>query len=171
MSGNVKFPPLYTLSVLLLLLGCAQGSNPKVAENHLQKGFRFADDHEWAKALGAFHKATVADPASTLAWANHGTALLNLGRPREAIKSYMRARELNPKDPYVYCSLGSACQALGQFEEALIHLDQALLADPLFAPAMANKAKALSHLGQEEEAKILYERAFKLDPTLRSHFR
>lgn len=158
------------LVFMLTAWGCAGPGISKDAGDSLENGLEFAKDHDWNRALVEFAKATQEQPMSALAWANHGTALLNTGKAEQAIKSYEKAKSLNKDDPYIYCSLGSACQALGRFEEALTHLDDALATDPAYAPAMANKARALEKLGRPREAAVYYQKAFELDPKLRRHF-
>ena len=156
--------------ILFFLLGCSQIPEKKNAQAEMEAGHALADDHDWAGALKHFERATQKDPGLSVAWSNHGTALLNLGRPEEAMKSYSRARRLDPENPYIYCSMASAGHALGQPQEALRHADQALKVDPGYAPALANKAKALEALGKTEEARRLYQEAFRLKPELKRHF-
>jgi len=139
--------------------------------NELKTGLEYAEQHNFIKALKHFAEAIQQDSSSSLAWANHGTALLNLGRPDEAIKSYERARKLNGQDPYIHCSLASAHIELKHPQQAVEHTNNALAIDSLYAPALANKAKALELIGRSEEAEALYKKAFKLNPDLEKYFK
>ena len=110
-------------------------------------------------------------PQTSLEWANHGTRLLNKGRPEQALLSYDRALLLDTTNPYTYCSKASAYHKLGLPELALQNADKALQVDPVYAPAMANKARALRKLGREAEADSLLNRAFEIDSGLKRHIK
>jgi tetratricopeptide (TPR) repeat protein len=148
-------------------MASCKAHDPAAARQQLDLGLAQAREHDWAAALKHFNRAVQLDSTLALAWANHGTALLNLGKPEEAIKSYERAKRLAPKDPYVYCSLCSANIARNQPEEAIKAAEGALAVDSLYAPAMANKAKALRMLGRNEEADSLLQKAGELFPAFR----
>lgn len=139
--------------------------------NELKIGLEYSEQHNFVEALTHYTAAIQQDSCSSLAWANHGTALLNLGRPDEAIKSYERARNLNEQDPYIYCSLASAHIQLKHSQQAVENTNNALAIDSLYAPALANKAKALKLIGRSEEADALFKKAFKLNPGLEKHFK
>ena len=155
--------------IWLVATGCSEKKNPSTV-SELEQGLQSAERSDWKGARLHFERAVEEDPSNGLAWANHGTALLNLGEPEKAVQSYLRAKELTPKDPYIYCSLCSAKSRLGRYEEAIRYADEALAADPNYAPAMANKGRALKHLGRSKEAAALFEKAFRLMPELRQHF-
>ena len=155
--------------VLGMLLSMALGQEEEM--NELKTGLEYAEQHNWGEALKHFAEAIQQDSSSSSAWANHGTALLNLGRPDEAIKSYERARQLNGQDPYIHCSLASAHIELKHPQQAVEYTNNALAIDSLCAPALANKAKALELIGRSEEAEELYKKAFQLDPDLEKYFK
>jgi tetratricopeptide (TPR) repeat protein len=152
-----------------VLLGCKE-QNPAAAAEQLDRGLQKAGEHDWSAALKHFDRAAQLDSTLALAWANHGTALLNLGRPEEALKSYERAKRFNPQDPYIYCSMCSANIARNKPEEAVKAAEGALAVDSTYAPAMANKAKALRMLGRTAEADSLLQKAKALFPAYRERF-
>lgn len=157
-----------------LILGLAMVSckahDPAAARKQLDRGLAKAGQHDWAAALEHFDRAVKLDSTLALAWANHGTALLNLGRPEEALKSYERARRHDPDDPYTYCSMCSANLARHRPEEAIKAAEGALAVDSSYAPAMANKAKALRMLGRNAEADSLLQKARELFPAFRQRY-
>jgi len=157
------------ISISMVSVGCAAHNRP-AAIKEVAWGLKQGRNHDWAKALKHFEKAIALDPSYSDAWANHGTAHLNLGRPKKAVESYLRASKLDPKDPYVYCSLCSAKLKMGELNEALQHANKAIEVDPKFAPAIANKGKVLRKLNRHEEAEQLFKKAFTLDPNLKKHF-
>lgn len=167
---KIWFVIFVTLNIFLCSSVLAETNEVLQAEYQVEMGLEQIRAHDWEKAFVYFDKAVNLDPTNYLAWANHGTSHLNLGRPQEAIKSYERARELDPSDPYVYCSLGSANIRLAKPNEALKHIDQAIALDPLFWPALMNKARLLISLGKDKEAKLYYLKALEINPDIKNPF-
>ena len=145
----------------LVVIAC-KAHDPATARQQLDLGLQKAGAHDWTAALKHFDRAVQLDSTLAIAWANHGTALLNLGKPEEALKSYERAKRFDPKDPYIYCSMCSANIARNKPEEAIQAAEGALAVDSTYAPAMANKAKALRMLGRTQEADSLLQEAKRL---------
>jgi len=171
---TVKVFILSILAVLYVNFGLSVApafcSNPetdlKKAEEEVTLGLIQIKKHDWKQAFVHFDNAVKLNPKHQLAWANHGTCHLNLGRSEKAIESYNKAQKLDPKDPYVYCSLGSANRRLSRDEEAISHIDKAIAIDSLFYPALMNKAGALKSLGRIEEAKKFNQMAIKINPEM-----
>ena len=145
----------------LIGAGC-KAHDPAAARQQLDLGLQKAGEHDWAVALKHFDRAVQLDSTVAMAWANHGTALLNLGKPEEALKSYERAKHFDPQDPYIYCSMCSANIARNNPAAAIKAAEGALAVDSTYAPAMANKAKALRMLGRTQEADSLLQEAKRL---------
>jgi len=150
----------------LITVGC-KAHDPATARQQFDLGLQKAGAHDWAAALKHFDRAVKLDSTLAIGWANHGTALLNLGQPEEALKSYEQAKKFNPQDPYIYCSMCSANIARNKPEEAIKAAEGALAVDSTYAPAMGNKAKALRMLGRHAEADSLLQKAKKLLPAFR----
>jgi len=150
----------------LIIIGC-EAHDPAAARRQLDLGLQKAGAHDWAAALKYFDRAVQLDSTLAIAWANHGTALLNLGKPDEALQSYERAKRFDPQDPYIYCSMCSANIARNKPEEAIKAAEGALAVDSTYAPAMGNKAKALRMLGRTQEADSLLQKARALFPAFR----
>lgn len=162
---------LLFFAVLSLAMAGCKAHDPAAARQQLDLGLQKAGEHDWAAALKHFDRAVKLDSTLSIAWANHGTALLNLGQPEQALKSYERAKRFNPQDPYIYCSMCSANIARHKPEEAIKAAEGALAVDSTYAPAMANKANALRMLGRTQEADSLLQKARKLFPTFRQRDR
>ena len=79
-------------------------------------------------------------------------ALLNLGRPAEALDSIERSLALDSRHPSAHTVRGAALIELGRCREALAALDVALDLDPSAPDAMYNKACAYSMLGESDPA-------------------
>ena len=167
---KIGFVIFVTLSIFLCSSVLAETNEILQAEHQVEMGLEQIREHDWEKAFVYFDNAVKLDPAHQLAWANHGTSHLNLGRPQEAIKSYKKARELDPSDPYVYCSLGSANIRLSKPNEAMKYIDQAIALDPSFWPALMNKAGLLISLGKDKEAEVYYLKALEINPDIQKPF-
>jgi tetratricopeptide (TPR) repeat protein len=82
---------------------------------------------------------------------NHGSALLDSGRPADAIAHYNRALELQPNDPAALFSLAKARLALDQPALALELSERALAKDPADLKARAMQLLALHSLDRDQD--------------------
>ena len=99
---------------------------------------------------------------------NLGSALLDAGRPEEAIDELRAALELDPARPHIHNNLALALIDAGRLDEAEAPLRRALGLDARFVDAYANLHALL--VGRDRAAAIAcLERAIALrpDPTLR----
>jgi tetratricopeptide (TPR) repeat protein len=89
-----------------------------------QQGDRAALD----KALRAADRAVAADPNSSVVHITRALAVLNDGRPSEALAEIDRARSLDPELPFLaYQTKARAHLALGQAVEAIRAVDDGLI--------------------------------------------
>jgi Tfp pilus assembly protein PilF len=95
-----------------------------------------------------------------------GLALLQAGRPREAIVQFRKALAMAPELPDVAVSLGCALHLLGNYQEAVAAYDAALAMAPALAPAWNNRGNALLALCRHGDAGASYSRALELAPEL-----
>jgi tetratricopeptide (TPR) repeat protein len=91
-------------------------------------------------------------PACADAWNLKGAALVDQGRPNEAVSLFDRAIALLPQFPDVHFNKGNALAALGNNEGALNAYAQAIALNSRFADARANAGTLLERLGRHEEA-------------------
>jgi len=101
--------------------------------------------------------------ARALGHYNLGTALLDAGRPEEAIPELAAARELEPRRPQIHNNLGLALLEAGRIEEAEAAFRRALELAPKFVDAYANLHAVL--VGRDRAGAIAcLERATALAP-------
>jgi tetratricopeptide (TPR) repeat protein len=93
-----------------------------------------------------------------------GSALLALGRSKDALAAYDQALALSPGNAIAHMDRGTALLALGESEDALAADDQALALSPGYAIAHMNRGNALQALGRSEDALAAYDQALALDP-------
>ena len=104
------------------------------------------------------------NPAARGAQGNLGSALLEAGRPEEALTAMLVALERNPDDVKVHANAGAALVRTGRLEEAEERLRRALNLDPRHTIALQNLAESLRKQGRFEEALEYYRAAMETDP-------
>ena len=114
-----------------------------------------------------FSSAAIAlRPENAGARLNIGTALLDAGRPDEAIGQYTAAIELAPAYTQAHMGLGAALTQLHQLDEAVKEYDIALRLSPDLAEAHFGLGTTLREMGKLNEAIHKYETALRLKPDL-----
>jgi len=115
-------------------------------------------------AAARYEQVLAADPEQWDVLYLYGTALLQLGRLREAIDVCSRAAKLRPEVPDIYNNLAVAYQGIGDFDAAVRAYRTAIELNPDFALAHSNFARLLESAGRFVEAEILLQRAIRLKP-------
>ena len=94
-----------------------------------------------------------------------GIALLELGRPRQALPELDAVAALMPTAP-LHLNRGKALLALGRLEEAYAAFAQACALQPGLVPAQLGAGNLAFRLGRDEEAIAAFDRALALDANL-----
>jgi tetratricopeptide (TPR) repeat protein len=71
-----------------------------------------------------------------------GNALLESGKPREAIEHYEQALRIKPDYAEAHNNLGVALMELGRTQDAIAQYEQALRINPNFSEAQKGLARA-----------------------------
>ncbi|MEM6714208.1 MAG: substrate-binding domain-containing protein, partial [Cyanobacteria bacterium P01_C01_bin.147] len=147
------------------------------AKQTLQAGVSLGNAGNYQAALDSFNKAieladmerlkaaavgtTLAGASGVIArgLARRGSALANLERPDEALKSLNRALEMDPNDVAAWISKGNVFIPMGQLDEALFCFDKAIELNPNLAAAWQGKAQALQKMGRTAEARNCFQQA------------
>ena len=103
------------------------------------------------------------NPAARGAQGNLGKALLDTGRPQEALDAFRAALERNPDDTDVLANAGVALIRTGRPGEAEALLRRALALDPHHRIVLQNLAESLRKQGSFEEALAYYRAAIEVD--------
>lgn len=133
---------------------------------YVLRGRRAFKAGRYAEAAEAFTKAVAANPASSGARVNLGTALAFLGRKDEAVAEYRAALEHDPANGTAHHNLGRLLVEAGDTEGAYEHFQAALVADPRDVASMTELAALLHHGGRSEEALEYYAKTIELAPTV-----
>ncbi len=103
---------------------------PKYAEAWNSLGVIFYQTKNYAQAEQHFRKALEADPGNWTPAVNLGGALLNLGRPKEALEYNQSAAKARPNDALANSQLGINYFQMGQMDKAEQYLANAERLDP-----------------------------------------
>ncbi|RQD83964.1 MAG: tetratricopeptide repeat protein [Methanocalculus sp. MSAO_Arc2] len=121
--------------------------------------------------LRRFHEAIQAASEGEKIWPEEigfaqiaGAALVELGRPEEALALLAPALARNPESGYAWHFHGRALMGCRQYDEALISFDTALIYTPENANTWFYRGYALNSLGRKGEAKASIAEALRLDP-------
>ncbi|MFO0948340.1 MAG: tetratricopeptide repeat protein [Planctomycetota bacterium] len=99
-------------------------------------------------------------------YVNVGTALLDDGRPREAVAALLRAVALKPEFGGTYVNLGLAYLALGDDRAAESQFQRAIALDPNLAAGYFSLGRIHAKRGELVAAKKALTRAAEIDPLL-----
>jgi Flp pilus assembly protein TadD len=138
--------------------------NPTAGVAHGNLGVRRAAEHRYPEALAHFEQGTRYDPECQELWAGLASALVDVGRPTEAVAPARRAVELSPRESFTHLALGHALMAVGNLAGALPAFEAAAGLDPGSAEVRARVGQVLALLGRTAEALTAFEHALRLDP-------
>jgi tetratricopeptide (TPR) repeat protein len=108
---------------------------------------------------------TVSDPNDTISRMYLGTALAQMGNPREAIQQFSEALRQTPQNTGLHYNLGIVLLRLGSEEEALEHFQAAVGSDPLFTQANFQMANLSMRHGRFTDAEQAYARVIEQEPS------
>jgi serine/threonine-protein kinase len=121
---------------------------------------------QWDEGCRYYTAAVALRPENVMAHNNLGNALLNKGRPEEAIAECREAIRLKKDWPESHLTLGRALDARGQLDGAIAECREAIRLNKDHAMAHNNLGFNLARKGQLEEAVRELKEAIRLDRTL-----
>jgi protein O-GlcNAc transferase len=119
---------------------------------------------EFAQAEAALRREVEAYPDLIDAWNALGVALINQGRPQDALEVFLEASRRDPSSPVAHVNVANVLGDLGRGAQALPHLQRAVELDPKLADAHYNLGVLLHGLKRHEEAIASLEQAYRLAP-------
>jgi protein O-GlcNAc transferase len=93
-----------------------------------------------------------------------GVALINQGRPHDALAVFLEAARLDPRSATANNNVANVLGELGRNEEALPYLQKVIDANPGLADARHNLGMLLQKLKRHEQAAASLEEALRLAP-------
>lgn len=137
-----------------------QGSK---AEDHAEKGLRFARKGKLKRAIAEFRQALLLSPHQTTVSYNLALALHKRGDYEETIHLCEQLLRIEP-DADAYGVLGNAKRACGRWQEAVAAYRNALQIQPDHVLILYNLGLALTEGGQFAEAETVFRKALRLSP-------
>lgn len=117
------------------------------------------------RAIDAFRRCTVVDPAHVSAWRMIGfLCQQDERRHGEALLAFERAVELAPDDAVSRYNFGFLLHRQGELEHALAQMTAAVRRRPALDQAWYGCGLLLSELGRPQEALVALRRAVELQP-------
>jgi tetratricopeptide (TPR) repeat protein len=115
-------------------------------------------------ALQAFERVLALNPDDANAWANKGTALLELGHFEEALAAYERALSIDPTNRGALKGKARALIDVGRTEEAVVFFERLRAIIPDDAQLLTAIGSTMAELGRTGEAIEVLEQALALEP-------
>jgi tetratricopeptide (TPR) repeat protein len=131
---------------------------------HLVRGRLAYASGRYQEAAEEFAAAVAADPQSTRALVNLGTALGKLGDLDAAIGKFEEALAIDPDQATAHFNLGSSLVNLQRAEEAVPHIEAVLKSAPYDAEARLLMARALVATGDDWASLEHFRQAAEIDP-------
>jgi choline-sulfatase len=96
----------------------------------LKKAFNLLSERDYPQAVAVLRKVAGEHPKMLDVWDSLGRALLQVGRPEEALEAYRKAMELSRGAPHLALALAGTLATLGRLDEAREHAELALETEP-----------------------------------------
>jgi len=143
----------------------------KLAEDLCRKGFHFAINGEYKKALTYYKDATKNDPEDVVAWYGLSQCYVGLEKPKEAIATYKAALRIHTDDATLHYSLGNYFNKLGQYPQAIASYKEAARINPDSAAVFEKLGLTYSKIGLYKKAIKAHRKAIRIKPqSASSHF-
>jgi tetratricopeptide (TPR) repeat protein len=123
-----------------------------------------SEKRRFADAVPVWKKAVELNPDDPRVHNNLGLALVETGKPEEAMTEYQRSLELNDQSSQAHNNLGSLLAQEGKIDEALAQFQRAVELNPGNGRAECNLGSALSEKGRTEEALEHLRKGVELEP-------
>lgn len=121
------------------------------ADDWMEKALALEEEQP-LKAISAYNKVLGLRPDFTEAWVNLGRIYADLGKSKDAAKSFRRALAIDPDDPTILYNLGVVAQDMGLESEAIELYQRSLELDEDLSEAHYNLATLFERIGQTQTA-------------------
>ncbi|CAO0802553.1 unnamed protein product [Mucor circinelloides] len=128
------------------------------AEEQIKIGADYMNKGSLDMAMNSFHKSVQAAP-SAAGYFNIGVCYFQMGKHKDAIKSFERSLEYEPNSADAHTNIASGYLMLKDTTNAIKHLEQASNFNPLDGEVQYNLACVYEAVGRLQDAKIRFERA------------
>jgi len=124
----------------------------------------FFQASHWRNTITLFKNAVKVTENNYKALNNLGAALIDKGKPDEALLYFAEALRINPQKTDARNNLANVLSAQGKLDEAVSHYKEAIRINPEHADAHYNLANVLSAQRKLDEAVLHYKEAIEINP-------
>jgi tetratricopeptide (TPR) repeat protein len=143
----------------------------KLAENLCRKGFQFAVNGEYKKALTFYKDAAETDPKDITAWYGLSQCYVGLDQPDQVVKTYKEAIRFHTNDASLHYYLGNYYNRLGKHAEAIAAYKEAVRISPNSAAAFDKLGLTYGKIGLYKKAIEAHNKVIRIKPrSASSHF-
>lgn len=152
------------LLTLVSLAGCSR-SGPEERDRLVASGDRYLGEKKFSEATIEYRKALQEDPDFGPTYSKLGDAYAQVGDPREALWSYVRAADLQPDSAAANLRAGNLLLVARRFQDAKARARNILQKDPNNVAALVLLGNSLAGQQNLDEAVDVVTRAIALDPS------
>jgi tetratricopeptide (TPR) repeat protein len=134
------------------------------AHGHDFIGLVYSQKRRWKNAATEYQRVTELAPGLGFGYTNWGWALLEAGRPREAIEKYNKAIQVDPLSAQAFTAWGFALYREGRPQEGDAKFKEAIHRDPQDPSVYFEWGTALGENQRWPEALSKFKQAAELDP-------
>ncbi|KAL0074522.1 hypothetical protein J3Q64DRAFT_1832669 [Phycomyces blakesleeanus] len=131
------------------------------AEEQIKLGTEHMNNGSIDMAMNNYHKSVQIAPSGA-GYFNIGVCYFQMGKHKDAIKSFERSLEFTPHSADAHTNIASAYIMLKDIPNAIKHLEQASNFNPLDGEVQYNLACVYEATGKLKDAKTRFERAADL---------
>ncbi|KAI7904415.1 uncharacterized protein BX663DRAFT_550797 [Cokeromyces recurvatus] len=128
------------------------------AEEQIKIGTDYLNKGSLDMAMHSYHKSVQIAPSGA-GYFNIGVCYFQMGKHKDAIKSFERSLEYTPHSADAHTNIANAYLMLKDTKNAIQHLEQASNFNPLDGEVQFNLACVYEAVGRLNEAKTRFERA------------
>jgi serine/threonine-protein kinase len=142
--------------------------DPTLGEAHVALALAYQHAFQWDSAEASYRHAVALAPDEPDVNIQYARFLWYVGRGREALQQFERARQADPYSAVASGWLGALQFRAGDRERGLGEMLRALQLDSTNPPTMIFAAKALADVGRQEEARRILQRLWEQTPSWRA---
>ena len=144
--------------------------DPNYAWSYHNRGSKYEDKGEYARALPDLNRAVELDPTSAVIYNTRGLVYHGLRQHDRAMADFNKAIQLDPNYAYAYNNQGLVYCDARDHNRAVAAFTRAIAADPSFAGAYSNRGEVYRMQDKYAQAEADLNKAIQLKPDYASAY-